>query len=94
MLDGIPLYGPKGDGGVAPTDLDECGGHTDRTYPFYHYHVTDNFQPPYTIKCLVGCIFHNFQNEAVTRLGLVKTSSTCQAASTQYNYSSLVINWV
>lgn len=29
-------YGPLGDDGVVPTDLDVCGGHTDDTYPFYH----------------------------------------------------------
>ncbi|KAJ3213115.1 hypothetical protein HDU67_003363 [Dinochytrium kinnereticum] len=35
MLDGIPIFGSLGDGGVAPADLDECNGHTDKAYPFY-----------------------------------------------------------
>lgn len=26
MADGIPVYGAYGDGGKAPTNLDECGG--------------------------------------------------------------------
>ena len=93
MLDGIPIYGPKGDGGVAPSNLDECGGHTDATYPFYHYHVPDGYKSPYTVKCLVGCIMHNFSNNMVTQLGLVKTAAQCVKAATQYDYSSLQINW-
>ncbi len=44
MADGIPLFGWRGAGGKAPTDLDTCGGHigsgTDE-YPFYHYHTTN-----------------------------------------------------
>jgi len=39
MIDGIPLFGPYGDNGVIPSDLDECGGHVDNTYPWYHYHL-------------------------------------------------------
>jgi len=39
MIDGIPLFGPYGDNGVIPKDLDECGGHVDSTYPWYHYHL-------------------------------------------------------
>ncbi len=27
MADGVPLYGPYGDGGARPSDLDECWGH-------------------------------------------------------------------
>jgi hypothetical protein len=27
-------YGEYGDNGVAPTDLDVCGGHTDSTYKY------------------------------------------------------------
>lgn len=29
MADGIPLFGEYGDNGVAPKDLDVCGGHVD-----------------------------------------------------------------
>lgn len=36
MADGIPLFGAYGDNGVVPTNLDECGGHIDATYGFYH----------------------------------------------------------
>ena len=28
---------PQGDNGAIPTDLDDCDGHTDTTYAFYHY---------------------------------------------------------
>ncbi len=34
MVDGIPIYGNLGDGGLAPSDLDECMGHVDATHPF------------------------------------------------------------
>ncbi len=37
MADGIPIFGPYGDNGVAPTDLDECGGHTDSKHTFINY---------------------------------------------------------
>lgn len=43
MADGIPIFGPRGDGGQVPSaddDLDECRGHVDAAYPFYHYHAT------------------------------------------------------
>ncbi|KXZ42292.1 hypothetical protein GPECTOR_167g173 [Gonium pectorale] len=46
MLDSIPIYGALGDDGIPPKNLDECGGHTDATYPFYHYHVTYNLTSP------------------------------------------------
>lgn len=46
MLDNIPIYGALGDNGVPPSNLDECGGHTDSTYSFYHYHTTYNLQAP------------------------------------------------
>jgi hypothetical protein len=92
MLDGIPIYGPLSDKGVAPTTLDECGGHTDATYPFYHYHVTSGYKAPYTVKCLVGCVLHNFGNAQASRV--VTTSATCAKAATQYDYSSLKITWL
>merc|ERR1719329_1561871 len=40
MANGIPIYGPRGDDGAVPTDLDVCNGHTDATHAFYHYHLT------------------------------------------------------
>ena len=45
-FDGFPIYGPNGDDGKPPTDLDECNGRTDPVRG-YHYHVTKNF--PYII---------------------------------------------
>ena len=55
MLDGFGLYGPNSQGGVKPTQLDECGGHTHEIdgNMTYHYHVPDSF--PWTIGCLKGC---------------------------------------
>jgi len=58
MADGIPIFGPYGDNGIAPTNLDECGGHVDNTYPFYHYHLPNGLIYPYTVTCLRGCIFN------------------------------------
>ena len=46
MADGIPLYGALGDNGVVPTNLDVCRGHTDTTYTFYHYHITNSMAAP------------------------------------------------
>ena len=45
-FDGYGIYGPFGENGKRPADLDECNGHTDETRG-YHYHVTDKF--PYII---------------------------------------------
>eukprot|EP00743_Colponemidia_sp_Colp-15_P006102 GILK01006560.1.p1 GENE.GILK01006560.1~~GILK01006560.1.p1 ORF type:complete len:329 (-),score=14.22 GILK01006560.1:143-1087(-) len=81
MADGIPLYGTLGDGGVAPTDLDECNGHTDSTYPFYHYHITPSYTYPYLINCLKGCL------NGTTMLGT--NVATCVPQATQYDYSSV-----
>lgn len=52
-LDGYPIYGMHGDGGVPPTDLDQCNG---RVHPSkgYVYHVTKAF--PYTLGCFRGQI--------------------------------------
>ncbi|KAG2448784.1 hypothetical protein HYH02_006136 [Chlamydomonas schloesseri] len=89
MLDSIPLYGAYGDNGVAPTDLDECGGHTDATYAFYHYHVTANLAPPYVIRCFRGCVFNANGNPSMSSTaGLIKTDATCVKAAKQYDYSS------
>jgi hypothetical protein len=49
------MYGAMGDGGSAPSDLDECNGHRDTSNAFYHYHVTPNMQYPYLMNCLRGC---------------------------------------
>jgi hypothetical protein len=40
MADGIPIYGPRGDNGTIPTDLDACGGHASDggNNGMYHYH--------------------------------------------------------
>ena len=51
MADGIPIAGNLGDNGVAPADLDDCNGHVDEAYPFYHYHATGTTNP-YTVRCL------------------------------------------
>lgn len=83
MYDGVPIYGQLGDNGVAPTDLDSCGGHTDKTYPFYHYHLPKDKAFPYLVTCLRGCIF-NSQIKGVTAV----TVSTCDKATTQYDYST------
>ncbi|MGB3691674.1 MAG: YHYH protein [Spirulinaceae cyanobacterium] len=60
MLDGFPIFGPKGENGVTVTnnELDECHGHTHnividgKTVSLYHYHFTHEF--PYTIGCFRG----------------------------------------
>lgn len=56
LLDGFAVYGPQGEGGTAPTDLDECSGHTGATPEFpagvYHYHLTET--APYSIDCYHG----------------------------------------
>jgi hypothetical protein len=45
------------------------------------------------VKCLVGCIFHNFGNFNLN--SQVKSSSAaCSKNSTQYDYSSLTIPWL
>ena len=56
LLDGFPVYGPQGEGGTEPADLDGCSGHTGPTPEvpagMYHYHLTDN--SPYSIPCYSG----------------------------------------
>lgn len=85
MYDGIPIYGSLGDNGVVPTDLDECGGHTDNTYSFYHYHIQPDKTFPYTISCLKGCIYNANNNTNLEKY--VTTTETCITANTQYNYT-------
>ena len=92
MADGIPLFGEFGDNGVLPTNLDDCGGHTDNTYSFYHYHLPANKAFPYTISCLKGCIFNS--NSGTTLLLYITTTSTCNPSNNQYNYSSIQNLWV
>lgn len=81
MADGIPIYGPQGDGGRVPQDLDRCNGHTDAAHAFYHYHGTSDF--PLTARCLRGCVsladWPNFYSAA----------PVCDPAPEQYDYSSL-----
>ena len=52
-FDGFAVYGPNGDGGKPPTDLDECNGHTDAVRG-YHYHVTSKF--PYIVGGYHGVV--------------------------------------
>jgi YHYH protein len=60
ILDGFPIYGPRGEGGVAlnNTDLDACHGHIHdvmldgQLKRSYHYHFTKEY--PYTIGCFAG----------------------------------------
>ena len=56
MADGIPLYGPYTKNSQIPVDLDQCGGHASDLYPYYHYHIRQNGNYPYTIQCLHGCL--------------------------------------
>ncbi|HVT87235.1 MAG TPA: YHYH protein [Tepidisphaeraceae bacterium] len=53
MFDGIAVYGPNGEGGKPPTDLDQCNGHTDSVRG-YHYHVTNKF--PYIVGGYRGVV--------------------------------------
>jgi hypothetical protein len=55
-------------------------------------HALTNAMPTLQVKCLVGCIFHNFGNRSANNY--VKTSATCVKADTQYDYSSLAISWM
>jgi hypothetical protein len=71
LIDGFPIYGPNGDNGLPPTDLDACGGHSgDGTGLGYHYHTrtyggvvpgpgneaTTQNHMPYFAGCFSGCI--------------------------------------
>ncbi len=59
LLDGFPVYGPKGADGVtlSNAELDECSGHVEATPEFpegiYHYHLTEDANP-YSIDCFHG----------------------------------------
>jgi hypothetical protein len=52
-FDGYAIYGPQGEDGKPPTDLDECNGHTD-SIRGYHYHVTNKF--PYILGGYHGVV--------------------------------------
>jgi YHYH protein len=67
MLDGFPIYGPKGEKGLrlSNKDLDECHGHrgevildAKKTF-MYHYHFTQEY--PYTIGCFRGKVLEDFR---------------------------------
>src|SRR5439155_2049684 len=45
-FDGFAIYGPNGEDGKPPADLDECNGHSDPVHG-YHYHVSSKF--PYIL---------------------------------------------
>ena len=45
-FDGFAIYGPNGEDGKPPGDLDECNGHSDKERG-YHYHVTE--KAPYIL---------------------------------------------
>lgn len=52
-FDGFAIYGPNGERGQPPNDLDECNGHTDSARG-YHYHVTNKF--PYILGAYRGVV--------------------------------------
>ena len=56
MFDGFAIYGPNGDDGKPPTDLDSCNGHWDPVRG-YHYHVTASY--PYLIGAYRGTVVGN-----------------------------------
>eukprot|EP00243_Klebsormidium_subtile_P011146 TRINITY_DN6202_c0_g1_i1.p1 TRINITY_DN6202_c0_g1~~TRINITY_DN6202_c0_g1_i1.p1 ORF type:complete len:452 (+),score=39.96 TRINITY_DN6202_c0_g1_i1:435-1790(+) len=81
FYDGIPIYGPRGDNGQLPQNLDACNGHVDQAYPYYHYHATSTY--PYLVNCLKGCVDQSTGNN---NFGSVP----CIPDDVQYDYSSLV----
>jgi hypothetical protein len=52
-FDGFAIYGPNGEDGKAPRDLDQCNGHIDSVRG-YHYHVTSGF--PYILGSYRGVV--------------------------------------
>ena len=65
-FDGYAIYGPNGDGGKPPTDLDACNGHWDAERG-YHYHVTNKF--PYILGGYRGVVVRsNFDHPPRRRL--------------------------
>eukprot|EP00730_Choanoeca_flexa_P000774 TRINITY_DN10330_c0_g2_i2.p1 TRINITY_DN10330_c0_g2~~TRINITY_DN10330_c0_g2_i2.p1 ORF type:complete len:1119 (+),score=186.74 TRINITY_DN10330_c0_g2_i2:235-3357(+) len=55
MYDGFGIYGSNSQGGIFPSVLDECNGHTHMIdgVMTYHYHFTNGY--PWTIGCFKGC---------------------------------------
>lgn len=65
-FDGFGIYGPQGEDGKAPKDLDPCNGHTDSKLG-YHYHVNATF--PYIIGGYRGVVEKkNFDSQGMHRL--------------------------
>ena len=86
-IDGVPLFGAMD--GIDQT-LDECRGHTDEYFPFYHYHASPVH--PYTIGCLKGCLNGGGSRGINTPL---VASSTCVPQQRQYDYTSLAYSsWI
>ena len=52
-FDGYAIFGPNGEDGKAPQDLDECNGHSD-SQRGYHYHVTAKY--PYILAHYRGVV--------------------------------------
>lgn len=80
MLDGIPIFGPRGDNGSLRTNLDGCNGHVDQSYAFYHYHATLGF--PFLVGCLAGCVDR-------AAFPYVRGNLSCVPSAAQYDYSSI-----
>ena len=80
MADGIPLYGPYTKNSQIPTDLDQCGGHASDFYPYYHYHIPQNGNYPYTIQCLHGCLDGSV-NKALNNQPCQPNTTTTAAAT-------------
>jgi hypothetical protein len=53
MFDGYAVYGPNGEDGKPPKDLDSLNGHTDAKRG-YHYHVTEGY--PYIVGGYRGTV--------------------------------------
>lgn len=67
-FDGFPIYGPNGDDGKPPTDLDASNGHIDAGHG-YHYQVTAKF--PYILGSYKGVVeMSNFPGPQVWGIGL------------------------
>lgn len=71
MYDGFGLYGSYSQGGMRPTGLDSCSGHTHEIdgVMTYHYHIPDAF--PWIIGCFKGCpkVSNNEQELAFSETG-------------------------
>ena len=69
-FDGFGIYGRLSQGGILPTVLDECSGHTHEAMT-YHYHLPDQF--PWTIGCYKGC---PLVSNNPRQLGITDTNTT------------------